>query len=401
MAGMPENLDLTQDKRRAMASGLLVTTLAMLALGVVMVHSALASLPASDVAWYKRVDMRHSLFASLAAIVLFLGGWMRFRWFGGRGKWPYCAIGLFILALGFMGLLKWSGLGEMRNGKVRWLKFGPAAYGIGFQPSEVLKLAMVLLLAAWLSGPSTQIRSFFKTFLPAVALMGLCFGIVFHQDLGTATMICMAALVTMFLAGIPWYYLISLLPIGAGWFWWAVSGNANRLARIEAMLDPWNLENPSTWQPRQSLQAILEGGWCGKGLGRGVNKLGFLPEDTTDFIFASYCSEWGFVGAVLLMLLIVLWIYFAVRASMLARDGFAKLFIGALGFLIAMQMVLHLAVNLVVLPPTGMSFPFISAGGTGLLIMASAAAIMVSMTRYGGQSPTLQETSHRVDSGRS
>jgi cell division protein FtsW len=145
------------------------------------------------------------------------------------------------------------------------------------------------------------------------------------------------------------------------------------------MLDPWCRTNPSAYQPRQALIAIISGGWFGKGPGRGILKFGFLPEDSTDFIFAAFCEEWGFVGAMLLMALVTMWIWFAWRSAMHAGDKFGRTLAGSLGFLIAVQAVMHITVNVSKMPPTGVSLPFVSAGGTSLVILAGAAALIASV----------------------
>ncbi|HUU21892.1 MAG TPA: FtsW/RodA/SpoVE family cell cycle protein, partial [Phycisphaerae bacterium] len=162
-------------------------------------------------------------------------------------------------------------------------------------------------------------------------------------------------------------------------FYRFVVQDPRRWGRILALLDPWSPTNPAAYQPRQSILAILSGGWFGKGPGNGIRKLGYLPEDSTDFIFSVYCEEWGFVGAMLLMSLLLLWIWNARRAAVRCEDRFGAVLAGSLGVLIAVQAVLHVAVDLVVAPPTGMGFPFVSAGGTSLVIMAAATALIVSV----------------------
>jgi cell division protein FtsW len=112
--------------------------------------------------------------------------------------------------------------------------------------------------------------------------------------------------------------------------------------------------------------------------------MGFLPEDHTDFIFSAFCEEWGFIGAVLLVGLVVMWTIQAYRAAATAGDRFGRLLVGSLGFLISLQAVLHVAVDIGVAPPTGVSLPFISYGGTALLLMALATAMIVSVTAHRG-----------------
>ena len=366
---------------------LLLVTLGMLALGVVMVHSAVASVVEPG-AWYARVDFRHTAFAVLACLVLLVLWRLDYRLFL-RGK-AVPAIPALLLAVSLLcgALVFVPGLGRSVGGDYRWIRIGPSRYSIGFQPSELIKPTLVIFLAAWLSRKSAQeIGSFRKTLLPAGVLVALCAGLVATQDFGTAVVICLASGAALLLAGVPLWQLAMLVPPAAAGFYVLVVREPHRWARITAMLDPWAYANPSTYQPRNSLLAILNGGWFGRGVGQGIYKLGFLPEDSTDFIFSVYCEEFGCIGALLLMGLILIWIYSARKAAMRADDGFGRLLAGSLGFLIAVQAVLHLSVNLVVAPPTGMSLPFISAGGTALVIMAATTAMLVSVTARGRPEP--------------
>jgi cell division protein FtsW len=146
------------------------------------------------------------------------------------------------------------------------------------------------------------------------------------------------------------------------------------------MNEVWSPDNATAYQPRQSLLAILSGGWFGKGIGSGTLKLGFLPEDSTDFIFSALCEEWGVVGALVLLGVLILWIRHAWQISLEAPDRFGQVLAAGLGFLIAAQALLHIGVDTVVLPPTGMSMPFVSAGGTSLVLMAGAVALIVSVS---------------------
>jgi cell division protein FtsW len=371
-------------------SGLIVVTLAMLGIGIIAVHSALAGVLPSTVSWAARSDMRHTLFAVVAALIMCFGWKFRYRWLGGKSeRWPVAASIVLFLSLVLVALVYVPGLGYARNGKLRWLKLFSSPFGI-FQPSEILKIALLVFLAAWYSHDRTPAKSFLKGFLPTVAITGLCLGMVVTQDLGTAVIMAIAVWLTMFLAGVRWYALLSMVLSGAGGFWYFVATDPKRLERITAMFNPWSLTNPSAYQPRQSLLAILTGGWFGKGLGRGIVKQQYLPERSTDFIFASFSEEWGFVGAALIMGLVMMWIWFARKSAANAADRFGFILAGAMGAMIAIQMLLHIAVDTVAIPPTGMSFPFVSVGGTALLVTAGAASLIVSVSARTNDALTLQ-----------
>ena len=363
--------------------GLILTSLALLGLGVVMVHSALASVREPGV-WYTRADVRHTIFAVLAVLAMITLWRVDYHVLSVGRRLPALPTVILVAAV-VCGLLVFvPGVGKSVGGQARWLRLGPAQYAIGFQPSEVIKIVLVIFLAAWLARESTDTRSFWKTFVPAAGLILACVAVVITQDFGAAVIIALAAAATLLLAGVPWYHLASLVPPAAAAFYVLVVRSPHRWQRITAMLDPWSTTNPSTYQPKQALLAILTGGWWGKGLGSGVQKLGYLPEDTTDFIFSVYCEELGFLGAALLVALFLLWIWQARKCVVAAGDTLGRLLAGALGFLVAIQAVLHVAVDIGAAPPTGASLPFISAGGTALVLLGAAVALMVSVTAHRG-----------------
>jgi len=357
-----------------------LTTLGLLSVGVIMVHSAVASVAAPR-AWYQRVDIRHAIFAGLAAVVLCSAWRFKYHWLNGGRRLPFVAAGLLAVAMSSAALIFVPGIGHASGQEVRWARFGPREYVIGFQPSEILKFAVVIFLAAWLSRRQEKIRSP-STLLIALAIVGVCAALVITQDLGAALILCAAAGVTMLLAGVPWYYLAPLAGAGTWGFWQFVTHSPRHWARIDAMLNPWSTTNPCAYHTRQSLLAVLGGGWFGRGTGRGMQKLGFVPEDSTDFVFSVLCEEWGFIGAVLLAGLVLLWLWHAWRAAARADDRFGRVLAGSLGILIGIQSVLHVAVDIGAAPPTGISLPFVSAGGTALLSAAAAAALIVSVTAH-------------------
>lgn len=357
---------------------LIVVALAMVGLGVVTVHSALATVGQTG-PWFARVDVRQGLFAALAAVVLLLGWRVDYRLLLPRGRVPWLAGGGLLLALVLACLVFVPGVGHAVGGKFRWIRIGPRDYSIGLQPSELVKIALAVFLSAWLTRPGRSVRSF-GTFAVAGLVTLLCVGLIVTQDFGTAVLIGLLAGATLFLAGVPWYYLAPLPVLAGGAFFHIIITTPFRLQRIQALLDPWATENPSTYQVRQSLLAVFSGGWTGAGLGNGVRKLGFLPEDSTDFLFASFCEEWGFVGAALLGGLLVVFLLLCRRIARRAADPFGRLLATVLGVMVVLQALMHLAVNLVLLPPTGIAMPLMSAGGTGLVLMSGAVAMIVSVS---------------------
>jgi len=375
--------------------GLLLATLSLLAFGVVMVHSAVASV-AEPGAWYARRDVRHTLFALAAMLVLLVAWRVDYRRFVPRRGVPKALLAVLVLALVCGVLVYVPSIGHRVGGRARWIRIGPPSYHIGFQPSELIKLSLVIFLAGWLSRKTTNVRSLIRTFLPAMLLTLVCVAMVIREDLGTAVLIGLGAAATMFLAGVPWHYLLGLVPPGALGFWLFVVRDPHRWGRIMAMVDPWSQSNPSAYHARQSLLAITTGGWFGKGLGHGMLKRGYLPEGATDFIFSVFCEEWGLVGAVMLVGLVIVWMWHARRAAVTSGDSFGRLLAGSLGFVIAVQALLHVAVDLVAAPPTGIGCPFISAGGTRLVTMALAASLILSVTAHRGAAAVAEEAADEL-----
>jgi cell division protein FtsW len=361
---------------------LFLASVALLALGVVMVHSAMASV-ASPGPWYARVDIRHTIFAGFSLLLLMVLWRLDYRLLDvGRG-FPFLAGALLLVSLVGGVLVFVEPIGYAKGGQYRWIRIGPPRYSIGLQPSELIKFSLIAFLAAWLTRPGRDVRSFLRTFVPATGLVLLCVALVVTQDFGTAFLIGLSSMVVLVLVGVPIAYLLSLLPIAGGGLmlmkWLQPEQWQMRWSRISAMIDPWSRSNPSAFQARQSLMAVLNGGWFGRGPGNGLRKLGYLPEDSTDFIFAVYCEEWGFAGAMLLIGLLLIWIWCARRVALRAPDAFGRVLAGSLGFAIALQMVLHVAVDLVAAPPTGMGLPFVSAGGTALVLLSCATSVIVSV----------------------
>ncbi|MCD4699579.1 MAG: FtsW/RodA/SpoVE family cell cycle protein, partial [Phycisphaerae bacterium] len=204
-------------------------------------------------------------------------------------------------------------------------------------------------------------------------------GLVVTQDFGTAAIIGVTSVAVLLVGGVRWYYLAGLVPFGAGAFYLFVVSAPHRWARIEAMLNPTDTSNPATYQPGQALIAIGSGVEPA-GPGAGVAKYGYLPESQTDFIFANICEELGMLGAILVIGLLLLWLFLACRTAIRAPDRFGALLAGGLGFLIAFQATLHIAINIPPAPPTGVSLPFVSAGGSSLLLMSAATALIVSVS---------------------
>lgn len=398
MAWMPTTraprLPLTQNST---GQGLILTTLALLALGVVIVQGAMVRPAPRDIAWYARVDWKHAIYAGMAILVLLTAWRVDYRRLAAKGNFPWLAAILFALSLIGCGLVHVPGLGVEEGGKYRWLKLIHAgSLTVNIQPSEMVKFTVVIFLAAWLTRESVNIRSFWKTFVPAIIIVGVAMGVTINQGLSTGIVVGMAGVTTLLLAGVPWYYLTMLIPAGAGLFYKMATADEYHRNRILAWLDPTG-NNPAAYQAWQSLMAILTGGLTGKGLGQPTVGLGFLPESSSDFIYSVLCEQLGLVGGILVCGLLIMWMWHARKSALRAGDKLGQVLAASLGLLIAMQAVMHIAVALVVAPTTGQVLPFVSYGGTSLMITTAAVAIMVSVTSRGRADGTADLFTNSID----
>lgn len=360
--------------------GLILTTLALMCLGVVMVFSTAGAMRAPG-PWYYRRDARQALFAIVGFLLLCTLWRVDYRWLA-RRPWPnrrrlswVPSPAAMLLAGGFAAAAVVLVGGEAIRGSLRFIRFGP----VGFQPSEIVKFALLIVLAALLGRPGAQPRSLKRTILPAVVLVAAAIGLVVTEDFGTAGIIGIGAAALLLMGQVPWYYLLGLVPFVGGGFYAFVVCDPRRWARITAMVDPFSAANPSSYQPLQSMLAIASGA-NPAGPGGGVAKYGYLPEGGTDFIFSMICQELGFIGAAILIGLLLVWLMLAWRAVGRAPERFGALLAGGLGFLIGLQAAMHIAVAVVWMPPTGVSLPFVSAGGSSLLAMSAATALIVSVS---------------------
>ncbi|KKN49747.1 hypothetical protein LCGC14_0639970 [marine sediment metagenome] len=366
--------------------GLILGAMGLTALGVVMVFSTAAG-DGRDVSWYYRRDIRQVIFAATALTVLLTLWRLDYRLLT-RKPWPHSQIPVLrhflkcvpspavgLLALGVATSVAALMIGYAVGGRLRWLRWGP----IGFQPSEILKFAVLIVLAMFLSRPTVRPRAFWRTFVPALAVVAGACALVVTQDFGTAAIIGFSAAVVMLMAGVPWYYFLVPAPAAAGGFYLFVVRSAHRWGRIVALIESEASTHPASYQPRQALISIASGA-SPAGLGAGVAKHGYLPEDSTDFIFSIICEELGPMGMALVIGLLLVLLALILRTVRRSPDRFGALLAGGLGFLVVLQAAMHIAVNVKWLPPTGISLPLVSAGGTSPMGVAAAMAIIVSVS---------------------
>ncbi len=282
---------------------------------------------------------------------------------------PILIVGIMLLAFVFI-----PGLGVSLLGARRWVNFRVFL----LQPSEFVKLGLAIYLAAWFSNKEKG------RFLAFLMLLGLVvFLIMLEPDMGTAAIVLAEAVVVYFLSGANVLYFAVMAPVIALVGFILIKLEPYRAARLSTFLNPNQSLQTSSYHVRQILIALGSGGITGVGLGNSLQKYAYLPENTTDSIFAIIAEELGFIGAtiIILMFLIVVWrgFYTAIHA----KDNFGRLLAGGIITFLGMQIIINLAAQTALLPLTGIPLPFISYGGSALIIDLAAVGILCNISRQG------------------
>jgi cell division protein FtsW len=352
---------------------LAATLVGLIAFGVVMVYSASAVYASNMFGNGYHFLGRQTIFAAAAFGVLFLFTRIDINLLR-SSTYPVlltAALLMVAVALGF---------GRSAGGATRWLAVGP----VNVQPAELAKLAMIMWLAHSLAKKSNRVRTFSIGFLPHVLVAGLLMLLCLAQpDFGSAVMIALLTFVVLFAAGAKAGYLLGCvlvaLPVGYA----AIASSPYRMRRIKAFLEPFEHRQGAGYQITESLMSFGSGGWTGAGLGDGRQKLLFLPEAHTDFISAIIGEELGFVGIVLLCAAFAWVVFRGLRAAWRAQDEYAGYLAAGMTLFIGLQAFTNLAVAMGLLPTKGLALPFVSYGGSSLLVNAAAAGIILNTSRYG------------------
>lgn len=285
-------------------------------------------------------------------------------------------------------------MGETRNGATRWLKIGP----LQFQPSEIAKIAVVIMLSAYIIKNRKQMNKI-RYILGAWGIVLLPTGIVAIENLSSAIVIFFIGIMIIFVSSQKvWYYLIfALIGVGlaGGIYYLAMTTEPTeeinipvvkhilksyRLDRIRVWKNPWLDPRGKGYQPIQALYAVGSGGIFGTGLSKGVQKQDFLPEPHNDIIFAVICEELGLVGAVLLLLGYTILVIRGLIVAIRATDYFGTLVAVGISTMVGIQVLINVAVNTNTIPTTGMQLPLVSYGGTALAVLLGTLGILLNIS---------------------
>ncbi len=349
---------------------LLLISMALLLFGLVMMTSAslhLGEKVAGDALYY---PLRQLVHLSLGLIVASAAFFIPLAFFEKTGQW------LFIGGLVLLLLVLIPGLGAKVNGSIRWLAVG----GFRLQVAEVIKLISLIYMAGYLVRHNNTVQTSVKGMARPLFLLAFACALLLQQpDFGSAAVIVACALLMMFLAGARlWQFGVLGLSLVAMAVLLVVF-SPYRMQRVTSFTNPWADPLGSGYQLTQSLIALGTGEWNGVGLGSGVQKLFYLPEGHTDFLFAVIGEELGFIGSVTVIALFGLFVWRAFRIGQLAEkmgQQFSAFLAYGIGIWFALQAFINIGVNMGVLPTKGLTLPLISYGGSSMIIMCAAVALL-------------------------
>ncbi|HSJ14748.1 MAG TPA: putative lipid II flippase FtsW [Longimicrobiales bacterium] len=354
---------------------LLVLVVALLAAGLIAVYSASAVMAVADALPDYHYVLRQASGAATGLLLLALMARMDYRRLRFMA-WPLVfVLGVALLVMVLPGT---ETLAPTTNGARRWLYLGP----VGMQPSEFAKLVLIIWTAALAVKKQEQLPSLSRGLAPFLIVWAIISGLVFLQpSMSAAALILLLCALVVFAAGARIGHFILLGAVGLPLLWSQIDGVAYRMRRIIAFLDPGHDPIGVSYQINQALIAIGSGGLFGRGVGRGQQKFGFLPEPHNDFLFAMVGEEWGFLGVLAIIVAFALFAMIGFRIARDADDLFGFLLAIGVTSLIAVQALLHVAVNLALIPTTGVTLPFMSYGRSSLLVCMAAVGILISVAR--------------------
>ena len=349
---------------------LVAAVLALTGFGAVMVFSAGAVFAAKTYGDWTYFLKREAIYAGAGLLAFLVSSRLDYSVYR-KITYPLLFLAVALLA----AVLK---LGPAINGAVRWFRLGP----LSFQPSELAKFALALYLAVLLARKAEKVRDFSMGFLPPLLMTGVFLGLLLKQpDLGTAVIMGVTALGLLFVAGTRTsYILLSVLiaaPVGWNVF---ITGESWRMKRLLAFLYPWQYRRDTGYQLYESLISVGSGGVWGQGLGQGHQKLFFLPEAHTDFILAVVGEELGLVGMLAVLATFAVLVWRGLRASMRARDPYGCYLAFGITCLFGLQTIVNMCVVLGLLPTKGLPLPFVSFGGTALVMSLFMAGVLVNIS---------------------
>lgn len=388
--------DSPQQKRGTPDFQLLFLTLLLVGFGLVMVFSASSFY--NDAFYYTK---RQIIAALIGGFLMFIA--MNIRYV----KYKKLYVPFFLVTLILLILVPY--LGELTYGARSWFRIGP----LSLQPTELAKIATILYLAALITKKGERMRDLKKGFIPVMIIVGIIAGLIMLQpDLGSCFILVATCGLIIYAGGASMKHIagsIALLLLGAALVYGAdaaisaISGDGGqtqedsyRVKRVMSFIDPFHDESLAGYNLIQSLTAIGQGGLTGSGFGQGIQKLHYLPNPHNDFIFAVIAEEFGFLGSAVFLLVYMYFIWRGILIALRCKDPFGTLVgIGIMG-LIAIQAFINIGGVTQTIPLTGVTLPFISYGGTSLMMTMLGMGIILSISRESNRPVVKQEVTKSV-----
>ncbi|MDA8233996.1 MAG: putative lipid II flippase FtsW [Clostridia bacterium] len=373
------------NKKRPLKHGLdyyfLFTLMALVVFGILMVFSASsiqAMTSVKDPYYFMKKQLISASLGLLAMYVAYRVDYFHLRRYAGLAI-PLCLI--LLIAVLFTQEVK---------GAQSWIQLG----SFNFQPSELAKLGVVLLMAKFLTLRDNRQEALKQGIWPALGVLGVTgFLILLQGDFGSTAVLMGVGVVMLFISGFRLIYLggLCLMGLGAATFYIFEEGKEYRIDRFLAFMNPAVDSQGVGWQITNSLYAIGSGGLAGLGLGQSKQKFGWLPERHNDFIFSIIAEELGFIGAVLLITLFAILIFRGYRIALKAPDTFSSLLAAGITSIIMVEALINIAVVTGIMPVTGITLPFISYGGSSLIFKLLGMGVLLNISCY-----TKRNTKHRL-----
>ena len=349
----------------------ILTSIALLAIGLVMVTSASISVAERNLSSPFYYMQRQALFIGLGVIAAWLVYQIRLV------HWEKSSMALLGFSLFLLTLVLLPGVGKEVNGSTRWISLGV----FNLQVSEAVKLFLIVYVAGYLVRHGETVRTSMWGFIKPMLMVGLAaLLLLLEPDFGATVVIIGTVLGMMYLGGVRFMQFIFFLGLFGVAAWLLVVSSPYRMERLTSFMNPWADPFDSGFQLTQSLIAIGTGGWFGTGLGGSVQKLFYLPESHTDFLFAILSEELGFIGVCAVIALYALLFYRSTRIALLAEkcgNHFAAYIAYGIGIWIAMQAVINMGVNMGMLPTKGLTLPLMSYGGSSLIVSCMAIGLLL------------------------
>lgn len=384
----------TTTENNSLASYIAMVVVLLMAVGTVFVFSAGVNI-SQDIDLQRFYDfpaLRQLLFFPLACVLLYTVSFFNYRRLTLTAGFFYSPLlYLLVISIVLLILVLFPQFGTEINQARRWLRIPAGPIMISFQPSEMAKWVLIFFLAAFCDKFNDSIKLYWKSFIPLCLLIAVVVGLIITEDFGTAAFISLLGFLMLIIAGVKWWHILTPVPFGIIAFGAALLRSPTRLQRITAFLSPQELADSANYQSNQSLIALGSGGLWGKGLGRGICKYGHLPEDTTDFIFAIIGEELGFIGTAAVIVLFIVFVWLGILVVVRCRDRFGQLLAAGIVLTIGIQAAMNIGVVTVVLPTKGIPLPFVSAGGTSMLLSAVAVGVLLNIAKQSAKEPTGEE----------